>query len=225
MIRFGQVTEVQADKGLCRVNFKDDDIVSFLLPVLQSYTLENKASRVFDINEYVACLMDEDCENGVVLGAVYNTGNSPTGATSDKLRVLFKDGALFEYDRATHELKVTGLEKITIVATGAIDVQCQTASLKAATSVSVECLTAEVKAATSVKIDTPLTEVTGLLKAAAIQTAPGGSFGGGLAIQGDVTVTGTIDADGQITSGGIGLTSHKHGGVQTGGGTSGVPVP
>jgi phage baseplate assembly protein V len=45
-----------------------------------------------------------------------------------------------------------------------------------------------------------------------------------VAIKGNLTVTGTITAVGQITSGGIGLTSHRHSGVQTGGGTSGSSV-
>lgn len=44
-------------------------------------------------------------------------------------------------------------------------------------------------------------------------------------INGALQVNSTIDATGEIKSGAIGLTSHKHGGVQTGGGTSGPSVP
>lgn len=46
-----------------------------------------------------------------------------------------------------------------------------------------------------------------------------------IVLDGDVQVTGTLDADGEITSGTIPLTTHKHTGVTTGGGTSGTPVP
>lgn len=52
---------------------------------------------------------------------------------------------------------------------------------------------------------------------------------GDLEIDGNVTTTGTIDADGDIssdgdvTADGISLKTHKHGGVTTGGGTSGPP--
>lgn len=42
---------------------------------------------------------------------------------------------------------------------------------------------------------------------------------------GDITATGSITADGEITSGTIPLTTHKHTGVTTGGGTSGPPTP
>ena len=52
---------------------------------------------------------------------------------------------------------------------------------------------------------------------------------GGLSIKGDVAldgkliVTGTIDADGEVTGKGIALSTHKHGGVQAGAAKTGVP--
>ena len=46
----------------------------------------------------------------------------------------------------------------------------------------------------------------------------------GIAINGNVTVTGTITATGDITGNGTSLHTHKHGGVQTGGGTTGSPI-
>lgn len=46
-----------------------------------------------------------------------------------------------------------------------------------------------------------------------------------ISIQGDVNVTGSIQASGEITSGSIPLSTHKHTGVTTGGGTSGGPTP
>lgn len=53
---------------------------------------------------------------------------------------------------------------------------------------------------------------------------------GGLTIKGDITLDGNIDLTGTITTpedvvaGGKSLKSHKHGGVQTGGGQTGAPV-
>jgi phage baseplate assembly protein V len=44
-----------------------------------------------------------------------------------------------------------------------------------------------------------------------------------VAITGNLTVTGTIVAQGEITSGSIHLTSHAHGGVQTGSGNTAGP--
>lgn len=45
----------------------------------------------------------------------------------------------------------------------------------------------------------------------------------GLTVNADITVNGKIDATGDITGAGISLKSHKHGGVQSGGSTTGGP--
>ncbi len=55
-------------------------------------------------------------------------------------------------------------------------------------------------ASTSVTLDTPLVACTG-----------------------DVTVEGNITADGDVLADGVSLHNHTHGGVQTGGGNTGVP--
>lgn len=52
-----------------------------------------------------------------------------------------------------------------------------------------------------------------------IEAENGGTYAG------NIHTTGSVTADGGVTSGSIGLTTHKHDGVQTGGGTSGGPVP
>lgn len=57
-----------------------------------------------------------------------------------------------------------------------------------------------IKSSSKVTIDAPTTETTGNLK-----------------------VNGTIDATTDVIGGGISLKSHKHGGVQTGSGTTGLP--
>lgn len=44
-----------------------------------------------------------------------------------------------------------------------------------------------------------------------------------IVLNGDVTVNGTVTASGDVTGAGISLKTHVHGGVQAGGGTTGVP--
>lgn len=46
---------------------------------------------------------------------------------------------------------------------------------------------------------------------------------GNVAIDGNTTTTGTIFADGNVTGDGVSLKTHRHTGVQTGGGISGAP--
>lgn len=64
----------------------------------------------------------------------------------------------------------------------------------------------EIASPTKVRIVAPLTEVEG-----------------DMAVSGGLTVGEGISADSDITSGDISLTGHIHGGVQTGGGTTGQP--
>ena len=46
----------------------------------------------------------------------------------------------------------------------------------------------------------------------------------GIAILGDVTITGSLTVSGEVIGNGIPLSTHKHTGVQTGSGTSGLPT-
>lgn len=49
--------------------------------------------------------------------------------------------------------------------------------------------------------------------------------GGKLTFDGNLEVTGSIIATGEITSGDIPLSTHRHTGVETGGGISNIPIP
>jgi hypothetical protein len=46
-----------------------------------------------------------------------------------------------------------------------------------------------------------------------------------VAVEGDLTVSGTVVADGDVEGAGVSLQTHVHSGVTTGGGNSGPPVP
>lgn len=56
-----------------------------------------------------------------------------------------------------------------------------------------------------------------------IVASGGVALTGNLLITGDLTVTGSIAATGDITAGGISVKAHRHGQVQIGVGTSGLP--
>lgn len=73
-------------------------------------------------------------------------------------------------------------------------------------------------ASTSVTLDTPLTTLTG-----AIQGGTNPAYDKTATFNGNVTTTETITADVDVVADGISLKSHTHGGVQTGGGSTGVP--
>lgn len=105
MIRYGNICEQDPARGLVRVNFKDDNITSFWLPVIVQGALENKYFHPMATNELVACLMDDRLENGVVLGAIYSAGIAPDAGSADVVKVKFSDGSSIEYDTAGTRLK------------------------------------------------------------------------------------------------------------------------
>lgn len=107
LIKFGTVSEIDSVNGLVRVNFPEDDLVSFPIPIVMPRTKNDKYFNIFDVNEHVVCLMDERCENGVVMGAIYNPSNKPeSGLNEDITKVKFSDNSIVEYDRSTSVLTV-----------------------------------------------------------------------------------------------------------------------
>ena len=103
----GIVTERDSSKGMVRVKFQDhDDMVSYWLPVVQRKTLKNKYIDMPDINEHVACLMEDNYEEGVVIGAIYSNADAVPIDSNEKDHVTYKDGTTMEYDRATHTHRI-----------------------------------------------------------------------------------------------------------------------
>ncbi len=107
MLKYGIVTEIDTAKARVRVRFPDaDGMVSWWLQVLQTKTKHDRFYAMPDVDEHVACEMDEGCENGVVLGAVYSDPEPPPADDADLALILFKDQARIAYDRQAHELTV-----------------------------------------------------------------------------------------------------------------------
>ncbi|HEX7124677.1 MAG TPA: phage baseplate assembly protein V [Thermodesulfobacteriota bacterium] len=79
-----------------------------------------------------------------------------------------------------------------------------------------------VTAGAKVQVTAPEVEVVADTKVAL--TSPLVEVSGNLTVGGTAAVAGALSAA-AVTAGGIGLATHKHGGVQTGAGQTGVPVP
>lgn len=183
-----------AKPGFAQVQFPDlDGLVSAWLPMVVKKTLKDKECFTLDVGEQVACVLDENFENGVVLGAVYSDADAPPVESPDKLRFQFFDGGSFEYDRSSGTLA--------IVTTGPVDVT-------AAGHVTV-------KSPVGVTLDTPITTCTGDLlvkKKLTYQGGMAGSGGSGAAavIDGGVQVTGDVNATGSVMDGGGNSNHHSH---------------
>ena len=106
MLRFGTVTNINPLTAKARVEFADDNMISYWLPILQKKTLKDKYYSVVDVGEQVACLMDENCEDGVILGAIYTNLDEVPAISSSQHLVKLEDGSFVEYNRENEMLTV-----------------------------------------------------------------------------------------------------------------------
>lgn len=106
-MRFGIVSQINPVLAQARVNFGDDDSTSFWLPILQTKTLKDKFYSIPDVGEQVACLMDENSEDGVILGAIYSTEDVPVVTSEKQISLNLENNALINIDKETNTLTIT----------------------------------------------------------------------------------------------------------------------
>lgn len=101
--RPGIVVERDTAKCRVRVTFPDHSgMISYWLPVLQRNSLKNRDYAVPDIGEHVVCLVDDNAEQGYVVGAFFSDADPAPADDGDLRTVVFEDGAVESYDRRTH---------------------------------------------------------------------------------------------------------------------------
>lgn len=106
MLKYGRISAIDSAKGLVRVNFDDDEIVSNWIGVSMPKTKDDQYFIMPDINEHVWCIMDEFCENGVVGGCLYDAKNKPAAGADNISYIQFKDGTVVKYDRTAHKMTI-----------------------------------------------------------------------------------------------------------------------
>lgn len=213
MLRFGNITEVDPTKGYARVTFTDDGIVSDWLQFVTMGAIKDNFSHTFSINEQVACLMDENSEEGVILGAIFNDKTTPNNGGDGIFRVKFDDDSVIEYDRNSHEYTLDVKGKINISADTEINI------ISAAGEVKVNALNATVTATETAKIQAPAIQLTGAVAISGALTVGGAiTAPGGGAISGDMKVTG------DVLAGTVSLKTHRHTTTTNGNPTS-TPIP
>jgi len=106
VLRFGIVSQIDPINVQARVSFEDDESTSYWLPILQTKTLKDKFYAMPDIGEQVACLMDENSEDGVILGAIYSTEDVSSTQSEKQLSVNLEDGSYINADKENQTLTV-----------------------------------------------------------------------------------------------------------------------
>ena len=80
------------------------------LDVLQRNTQNNKDYWLPDVGEQVKVLLDENGEDGVILGAVYSDVDKPSFQRQGRSRHKIQRRAEFSYNRTSHTLTIRGIE-------------------------------------------------------------------------------------------------------------------
>jgi len=196
LIRIGTVAEVDLDAGTCRVNTGGN--VTDWLHWLTSRAGRSRSWWAPSAGEQVLlfCLGGE-LDTAFVMPGVFSDDYPAPSASADAVHIAFPDGAVIEYEPKTGALLATGIKSATVNASEKV----------AVTSPLINCV-----AKTRITLDAPEVVCTNKLTAGTLEVKKGGSM------TGNVSHTG-----GSITSNGIVLHTHKHSGVQTGGGNTGGP--
>lgn len=210
--RVGIVTAQQLSPfQAVRVQFPDrDNVQSWWLPIVQPKAQDDKVFWIPDVGEQVVVLMDEHDENGAVVGAIPSNVDTPPGwASANMFGVQFSDGTIIRYDRGAHALTATVVSGGTAtVSTGKGN---QVVLGSDGTSLMQDAAGAYVKATNDGNV-----HVNGNLLVAGTIGTTSGTWGNG-----DMTVTGTVQATQEITAGygggdSVGVQTHTHSGVQSG---------
>lgn len=125
MLVFGVVDQVGSGKnrGRVRVRFEDrDDVLSDWLFVA---TPRARGARFYWMpgrGESVACLVDEDLAEGIILPH-FNAQDAPPDCPEGALCLDFEDGTRLQYDVKAHELAASVQGRAKVEASGEIRVK------------------------------------------------------------------------------------------------------
>jgi len=132
-----------------------------------------------------------ELDTAFVLPAIFSDDHPAPSASADALHIAFPDGAVIEYEPETGALTVSGIK---------------TADVTASESITATVPVVLVKADTRITLDTPEVVCTNKLITGTLEVQKGGTM------KGDITHSG-----GALTSNGVQVDDHGHGGVQRGG--------
>ena len=162
IIKYGTVTEIKADTAQVKVAFKESgDVVSYYMPVLQSFAGKNNAYIMPSVDDTVVCLISPRGEAGVVVGSIYTGINKPLISDENKYNITFEDESSIEYDKKESLLKadIKGSaeiiidKSITITITEDKELGAKNIKITAESEINIECKTANIKADSEANIE------------------------------------------------------------------------
>lgn len=193
LLRPGTIHSI--DHTGARVRVSSGELLSDWLPWFER--------RAGDVRTWCPPSVGEQClllcpggemASGMVLVGLHSDSIVPPSQAGSVHCIVYPDGARLEYDHQAHALS---------------------ASLPAGG-------TASISAPGGVTIDSPTTTITGACTVQGPLTYQAGMVGTG-GSGASAQITGSIQVTGDVTASGISLTGHRHGGVEAGRYSSGVP--
>lgn len=132
-LQTGTVSAVDADGVKARVRLPEcDNMRTNWLDVLQRNTQNNKDYWLPDVGEQVKVLLDENGEDGVILGAVYSDVDRPPFSDKNVRGIQCADGTEFSYNRATHTFTIWGgIEHMVIQVQASVTLKAQALVIEA----------------------------------------------------------------------------------------------
>lgn len=156
--RFGTVCDIDHERGYVRVEFTEDAITSHWLPVLVPSARDNKYFAMPAINEQVYCLLDENCEEGAVIGSLYSDVDKPEGFGESVSGVVFSDGSSVKFDTETGTLTVSTTGAVVVESAESVSIQTETATVEVAEKVSIRTATDDLKSILVALVDAMVLE-------------------------------------------------------------------
>ena len=99
----GIVSEVIANKGAVRVTLPDaDNTDTYELPVLMRCSRGSRHYHLPAVGDQVYVALDDNGEDGCVLGAIYSEADPPPFSSADKCGMIFSDSTAVKYDQNVH---------------------------------------------------------------------------------------------------------------------------
>ena len=187
MLRLGIISELGKDEnlGFARVHFDDVDMVSAWLPLPSTGTKTVKHWQPIEVNSQVACLMDNECEQGYIAAVLWSDDDTPPDwCNENTVGIQFADGAKLYYDAENHKAIFEAPDT-------ALDAKIKEAEIEASDNMKLKCETLEITGDIDVTGDINVT--------------------GKIDTTGDITSNGTVEGmQVKATATQTGLSTHVH---------------
>ena len=103
MLVFGKITSI--DEANARVKLLIPDLDDYETPgwifVPQACTVKDKSYNIPAINTLVAAVLDDEMQDGCIIGSIYNDEDVCILGDKDIKYIIFEDGTQFKYDKTT----------------------------------------------------------------------------------------------------------------------------